>query len=300
MNSQPCRARSGGRSIASAAVHVPAAPSATCDDPLTLSQLPPRKVEARAVQEPISPIRVSNKRPTSPDDSSEPRKREKRTHPAKPQSKSKADSLNSGRDKARKRKGARSRKPPSQEKSVNNQSHKENDGHVSGIRHLPITDRPNGLLPAQKPTKPIEFHFKSELRLNVRRAEHAESSRTTLKQSANRYANPIPDFKALHAAQDASLAARREHIRRLVPPPLELNTEVRAREREKFEETRRAREQEIQREMEERRRQKEIEEEKEIRELRKRAVPKANAIPDWYADAPKKKGAVSRARSDVA
>ena len=53
-------------------------------------------------------------------------------------------------------------------------------------------------------------------------------------------------------------------------------------------EARRAREREAEREREERRRLEAIEEEKEIRELRRRAVPKANEMPEWYAQAPKR------------
>lgn len=43
-------------------------------------------------------------------------------------------------------------------------------------------------------------------------------------------------------------------------------------------------------ELEERKRkEREEEEEKEVRKLRKRAIPKANPVPEWYKDAPKKK-----------
>ena len=45
---------------------------------------------------------------------------------------------------------------------------------------------------------------------------------------------------------------------------------------------------ELERQAEERRRQRELEEEAEVRELRRRAVPKANEVPEWYAFAPKK------------
>ena len=94
----------------------------------------------------------------------------------------------------------------------------------------------------------------------------------------------------MHAAQEAALAARREQIVPVVPAEIQLTTDVRAREREKFEEARRARERELELQMEERRRQREIEEEREIREMRRRAVPKANEVPEWYADAPKRAG----------
>lgn len=110
----------------------------------------------------------------------------------------------------------------------------------------------------------------------------------------------VPDFKALHAAQEALTAARKELIVPVIPVQVELSTEARVKEREKFEEARRTREREIERQMEERRLRREEEEERELKELRKRAVPRANAVPDWYADAPKKNSkSASRGASDT-
>ncbi|KAH9950944.1 hypothetical protein B0H21DRAFT_409263 [Amylocystis lapponica] len=158
---------------------------------------------------------------------------------------------------------------------------------------LSTYEKPHVALPAAKPTKPIEFHFQSDTRAEARKAELDKSSgdaaSSTLRRS-RRAPLPVPDFKALHAAQESLFASRREHIVPTVPLELELYTDVRAREREKFEEARRAREHELELQTEERRRLRELEEEKEIKELRKRAVPRANEIPDWYADAPKKAG----------
>ncbi len=84
------------------------------------------------------------------------------------------------------------------------------------------------------------------------------------------------------------LAQKRAEIHPTVPIEFGLATTTRAQEREKFEEARRARERELERQAEERRRQRELEEEEEIRELRRRAIPKANEVPEWYAFAPKK------------
>ena len=53
------------------------------------------------------------------------------------------------------------------------------------------------------------------------------------------------------------------------------------------------REKERQAAAEQARLQREREEEAEIRELRRRAVPKANEVPEWYALAPKKAKAES-------
>jgi len=98
----------------------------------------------------------------------------------------------------------------------------------------------------------------------------------------------IPDFKAIHEAEEQRLASRKDHIVPILPAHVELSTENRAHEREKYDEGRRAREQEAERISEEKRRLQALEEEKEIRELRRRAVPKANEIPEWYAHAPKR------------
>ncbi|KAG1742611.1 uncharacterized protein EDB91DRAFT_287127 [Suillus paluster] len=109
----------------------------------------------------------------------------------------------------------------------------------------------------------------------------------------HRQRHPVPDFKALHEAHQASLACRKEHLVAIVPgPPIMLSTEIRAREREKFDQMMRMKEEEIERAKEERRRQRDAEEEREIKELRKRAIPKANEVPEWYADMPKKGGSV--------
>ena len=84
------------------------------------------------------------------------------------------------------------------------------------------------------------------------------------------------------------MAARRGHVARTVPLEFTLSTEARAHERAKFEEARRAREREAERALEEKRRLQALEEEREIRELRRRAVPKANGLPEWYAHVPKR------------
>ncbi|OCH95724.1 hypothetical protein OBBRIDRAFT_719947 [Obba rivulosa] len=159
--------------------------------------------------------------------------------------------------------------------------------HKSGL--VPAVGKPPANLHPAKPTRPIEFHFQSDARVEARKTE-LEKSASTSKQAKSRAALGIPDFKALHAAQESLLTARKEQIVPVVPKPMSFHTDARAREREKFEEARREREKEIERQMEERRRLRELEEEQEIKELRRRAVPKANAIPDWYADAPKKVG----------
>jgi hypothetical protein len=101
--------------------------------------------------------------------------------------------------------------------------------------------------------------------------------------------HPIPDFKALHASQEAKLTTRRAKPNPILPLPLHLSTEERMRERRKFDGMMKEKEKENQRAMEERRRQREEEEEREIREMRRRAVPKAHEVPDWYNTAPRRR-----------
>ncbi|KAL7285052.1 hypothetical protein ACG7TL_000143 [Trametes sanguinea] len=150
-------------------------------------------------------------------------------------------------------------------------------------------------LPSVKPTRPVEFQFATSTRIDSRRTDLEKSGScsggsngASLRRSKAPAVHPIPDFKALHAMQESLLAQRKAEITPVVPQPIPFQTEMRAHEREKFEEARRAREAELERQREERRRQQELEEEREIKELRKRAVPKANEVPEWYAFAPKK------------
>lgn len=115
-------------------------------------------------------------------------------------------------------------------------------------------------------------------------------------ESERRGAKLIPDFKALHAAElQASMAFREQrHVPPTVPVAPELTTETRAREREKFDEAVRRKEEEMERVREERRRVREEEEEREVKEMRRKAVPRAHEVPEWYADAPKRAGASQR------
>ncbi|KAG2141071.1 hypothetical protein DEU56DRAFT_282459 [Suillus clintonianus] len=164
-------------------------------------------------------------------------------------------------------------------------------GLVSSLEKTSIT------LPPANLTKPVAFTFHVDARVEARKAEFEKLASSANEQGymerGYRQRHPVPDFKVLHEAHQASLACRKEHKVPIVPaPPMVLSTEIRAREREKFDQMVRIKEEEIQRAKEERRRQRDAEEEREIRELRKRAIPKANEIPEWYADMPKKGGSV--------
>jgi hypothetical protein len=103
---------------------------------------------------------------------------------------------------------------------------------------------------------------------------------------------PVPDFKTLHAHHEAEIAHRKENIHPTVPLPLELHTNERAKEREKFDRMMKEKERELERVMEQRRREREENEEREVRELRKKAIPRAHEVPEWYNEAPKKKSKV--------
>ena len=75
----------------------------------------------------------------------------------------------------------------------------------------------------------------------------------------------------------------------VIPEGFRFSTEQRAKEREKFDEGVRVKQKEKERELEEERAAKAVEDERGIKEMRRRAVPKANSIPEWYARMPKKK-----------
>jgi len=61
------------------------------------------------------------------------------------------------------------------------------------------------------------------------------------------------------------------------------------KERREFDEMVREKEREKERLEEEQRKLKEEEDEKELKELRKKLVPKAHEVPEWYKEAPKRK-----------
>ncbi|KAH7914565.1 hypothetical protein BJ138DRAFT_368512 [Hygrophoropsis aurantiaca] len=160
--------------------------------------------------------------------------------------------------------------------------------------HIPMFEKPGVTLPTTNPTKPVAFTFRVDARMEARRAEVEERIVAIEKQRADRMipqALPVPDFKALHLAHQATLASRKPVVVPIIPSaPFELSTEQRAREREKFDDMVRRKEEEIERIKAERRRQQEEEEEREIKELRRKAIPKAHEVPEWYADMPKRKG----------
>ena len=138
-------------------------------------------------------------------------------------------------------------------------------------------------------TKPVGFTFRVDARLAARKTEER------LAMSEPGKTHPVPEFKAHphRASHQATFTFHREGVVPSVPVvPFSFCTEQRAKEREKFDEMVKRKEEEVQRLKEEQRRREAEEEEKAIKELRQKAIPRANEIPEWYADMPKRKGTV--------
>ena len=92
----------------------------------------------------------------------------------------------------------------------------------------------------------------------------------------------------MHAAQEARVAAVRGKARLTRPVGPVLTTDRRARERERFDTQVRERERELDAVREQRRLEEEAAEAEAIAELRRRAVPRANSVPEWYCSRPKR------------
>ncbi|KAF4604489.1 hypothetical protein EYR40_003263 [Pleurotus pulmonarius] len=101
--------------------------------------------------------------------------------------------------------------------------------------------------------------------------------------------HPVPDFKALHAMHESTFANRRGQITPVIPAPIQFQTDIRAKKREKFDEMVRAKEREKQLMEERMERERALEEEKEIMLMRRKAIPRAHEVPEWYKEAPKRK-----------
>ncbi|CAK5266429.1 unnamed protein product [Mycena citricolor] len=116
------------------------------------------------------------------------------------------------------------------------------------------------------------------------------SGSTATTAAATSKAYTIPDFKAMHASQAARYSLRRSHAAPTVPVPIAFSTDQRVRERQAFDAKVREREQAEEAQRERDRKDREQMEEMEARESRKRAVVRAHEVPEWYKDAPKRKG----------
>ena len=160
--------------------------------------------------------------------------------------------------------------------------------------------------PVPPPTKthPAGFKFHLDARLEARKVEyqamtaeltasrpqlqHSKSSSTSTSQASYK-----PSFSSSSVTSSSSLRAgyRKENVAPTVtiPVPFDFQTAFRAESRAHFDEWAREKEREREREEEERRREREEQEEREVKEMRKRAVPKANEVPGWYKDAPRRR-----------
>ncbi|KAF8202707.1 hypothetical protein K438DRAFT_583286 [Mycena galopus ATCC 62051] len=300
-------------------------PFISAQDPLTLSQLSPRKnvvsgddtngdhpqVQREGA---ISPMRPSVKRPSSAA-SVEPGVRSKKLVSGAPRVPSVVASRGGGRI-IRGRGGARvvsapapGRKQPGRKareampqltagprraasismrpKIATGSSHaaakidKLAGGSTVGSSSLP----PNAGM--RKVSVPVEFNVQSTAAVRAEKGRPAGLDSGEMPQPRPK-AYTIPDFKAMHASLAAQGTLRRSQVAPTIPVPIAFNTDIRAKEREAFDEKLREKEREREAVREIQRREREEEEAKELMDLRKRAVPKAHEVPDWYKEAPKR------------
>ncbi|KAF6761327.1 hypothetical protein DFP72DRAFT_1062329 [Ephemerocybe angulata] len=127
-----------------------------------------------------------------------------------------------------------------------------------------------------------------------KRARHQAPASNSNSSSTLAAAHPMPDFKALHASHEADLTRRKEKLLRqskanaVIPVSPRFETKNRLKERHKFDDMVKEKELRLQEEREAQRRVQAEEEERLVRELRRKAIPKAHEVPEWYKDAPKR------------
>ncbi|KAH7868730.1 uncharacterized protein C8R40DRAFT_812590 [Lentinula edodes] len=290
--------------------------------PLTLSQLSPSKsTEPSPIPEsrsnvPVSSIRQSYKRHGSPLPNAQPVKKEKtsasfRTIPPGNRSivrkriRSRNSSSSFGKAVAHTSRTLRDPLVSSKGSSgTSSAACSMEQGRASGSSSRSLTNPGGSSKSARErfagsthqtlrkhPTRPVGFDFRSDMRIEVHKTsasvrEHDEEPPRKRKLHTS---YTVPDFKSSHAAQDALLTSLKGRIKPVAPLPVEMHTDVRARERSKFNEHIREKEIQASQALEERKRQQAEEEEKELKEQRKKAIPKAHPVPDWYKDAPRRK-----------
>ncbi|KAL4070254.1 hypothetical protein J3A83DRAFT_3157760 [Scleroderma citrinum] len=144
--------------------------------------------------------------------------------------------------------------------------------------------------------KPVAFTFRVDARLEARKADvHKLLAASEPAQSQTQHETRLAPLYDSHHGE-AWLRLRKDNATNTLAAttattavPFVLCTEQRAKDRAKFDAMVRQKEEEMARAREEARRKAEEEEEREIREIRRRAVPKANEVPEWYARMPKRK-----------
>ena len=101
------------------------------------------------------------------------------------------------------------------------------------------------------------FQSLAESRLLIHKDESsrvkAETQSESQSQKEKKYHVPIPDFKVMHAAQEAKLALLKENIHPTLPQPIKLETDRRVIERQKFDDMVKEKQREQGRIMEEKR-----------------------------------------------
>jgi hypothetical protein len=126
----------------------------------------------------------------------------------------------------------------------------------------------------------------------VELVEAASSSRLSeTKDDQDQIGGHAGVWKGPGSTRSGSSMSRSKRRPLIVPEEFRFTTEQRAKEREKFDEAVRVKQEGKEKVLEEGRAAKAVEEEREMREMRKRAVPKANTVPEWYATMPKRKAA---------
>ncbi|QRW12744.1 proteoglycan 4 [Ceratobasidium sp. AG-Ba] len=166
----------------------------------------------------------------------------------------------------------------------------ESEAEATGSERPPLSEsRANtrSVTNKLKPTVPVEFTFRSDLRM--------KPPVETPLPNAIPVALPMPDFAAAHAAAEAANLARRERAQAaFLAAQAELEsfrtskhmiggeTARRAAERAVFDAAMKVKEAEAERLRVEEKRLADEREAAEIKEMRKRMVPKANPVPEWY------------------
>ncbi|KAG9089467.1 hypothetical protein FRC06_001536 [Ceratobasidium sp. 370] len=166
----------------------------------------------------------------------------------------------------------------------------QTDGGASHSERPPLVEsRTNARSTTNKlkPTVPVEFTFRSDLR--------SKPLVEAPLPNAIPIALPMPDFAAAHAAAEAANLARRERTQvAFLAAQAELEaqreskyeigseTARRAAERAVFDAAMKVKEAEAERVRLEAKKLEDVREAAEIKELRKRMVPKANPVPEWY------------------
>ncbi|CAK5267013.1 unnamed protein product [Mycena citricolor] len=270
----------------------PAEPEMTAPDntPLTLSQLSPRKVASVRESVPMT-ARTSTKRSASAaalstaatgDPKAVSKKAKIDVVPPKPKPKPRLPASGTATA-ARKRRvvSAPAPAPGTRKMSVT----------VSKAPVLPRSSRPSSSKrPEWNPGLGASASEAGPSRQQTDSMDAGFSGSTATTAAAASKAYTIPDFKAMHASQAARFSLRRSHAAPTVPVPIAFSTDQRVRERQAFDARVREREQAEEAQRERDRKDREQMEEMEARESRKRAVVRAHEVPEWYKDAPKRKG----------